>query len=161
MKGVLAAVTAATLLACGSETSGPEMPSAATTVTMEDIVTLQTAWSGYESPARLLITSETQWAEAWARIYSNISPVPVRPAVDFSQNVIVLVAMGQRPTTGYSVNITETRVHGNSLYVRVTERLPGPSCGTGQALTAPVHAVQVPRQSGGAQFIVDRQTFSC
>lgn len=150
----------AALAAGCEELTGPEMPRQAVEVGMETVL-VATASSGYAAPERRVIGTEAEWAAAWAQIHANQSPVPARPQVDFASDVVILAAMGTRPSTGYAVNITEVRVHADTFWVRVTERSPGRTCFTGAAITSPVHAVRAPRQATAATFIVTRLETRC
>lgn len=162
MRSMVAATLAALLVACSEEASGPaDMPRTALELGRQEIVSVQNAYSGFDTPARQVITTEAQWAQAWSRMHNGMTPVPPAPVVDFSRDWVLLAAMGAKPSTGHSVAITEARVHGNILYVRVVERTPGAGCVTGDAITAPVHVVSVPKQAGVSQFIVQRQTVQC
>ncbi len=139
----------------------PEIAAGAVQLETTELISLRGHWSGYEDPVRKVITDEETWAAAWDRIHAHVSPSPPAPSVDFGSSVIVLVAMGVRPTTGYSVTIQEVRRHEDRLLVTVTERSPGPRCRTGQALTAPVHAVQVTGTVSQADFQVEEDTVDC
>lgn len=148
------------ITACAGDPVGLA-PREAASLQAEEVISIQTGWSGFAEPARVVLTDDEQWAAAWETLYQYQSPVPERPAVDFRSSVLVLVAMGTRPTTGYSVKVESVQHHAGVLYVAVRERSPGASCGTGQALTAPVHIVQVPREGATARFHVTRHTYSC
>jgi hypothetical protein len=151
----------ATVMGCGDDVSAPEVPHAALELRSEDVVLVRNAWSGYDVPVRAVIRTEAQWADTWERLYRHALQPPARPAVNFADEMIVLAAMGQRPSTGYTVQITGTSLHQNTLYVRITERMPGQTCGVGLAVTAPVHVVKLPRHEASPVFIVQRETFSC
>lgn len=148
------------ITACAGDPVGLA-PREAASLQAEEVLSTQTGWSGFDEPARLVLTDDEQWVAAWETLYEGQSPVPERPAVDFGSSVLILVAMGTRPTTGYSVKVEGVQHHAGVLYVAVRERSPGASCGTGQALTAPVHIVEVPREGTTARFHVTRETYSC
>lgn len=158
---VMAVCLAGVLAGCGSDPVGAPVPEGALSIQPEEILSVQTAWSGFDEPTRALITDDEGWAAAWETLHANQSSVPERPEVDFQSNVILLAAMGVRPTTGYTVTIDEVHYYEDTLYVSVLERSPGPSCGTGQAITSPVHVVKVPTQATSARFDVSTRTFSC
>jgi hypothetical protein len=146
--------------ACGSLPTGPGVPRQAVTVTTETVLAAS-PWSGYTTPERRVITTDADWETAWAQLQGSHSPRPARPDVDFSRDVVILAAMGTRPSTGYAVAITEVRVHDGTFYVRVTERSPGRSCMVGDAITSPVHAVRAPREATRAEFVVTRVETRC
>ena len=72
--------------------------------------------SGYEAPATLVIRDSSAWAAAWATVHSGVEPQPELPAVDFSQDMLVLVAIGQQPNGGHSTVISlDGIIHSRSL----------------------------------------------
>lgn len=158
---IAAVAAAASFIACAGDPAAPGPPQDAVLLASQEVVSIQESWSGYGSIVRTVITTPQAWAEAWATLYSAVTPQPSRPDIDFAANVVVLAAMGTRPSGGHSVTIEEVRAHMGALYVAVRERSPGPACGTTGALTAPVHAVQVPREATAAFFTVTKETYAC
>jgi hypothetical protein len=156
-----AAALAAVLLAACADPTDPAVPETATRLASQEVLVIQTGWSGFEQPVRRVIADDAAWEAVWRTLHAHSTEVPARPAIDFGASVLLLAAMGTQPTGGYSVTITEVRAHQGTLYATVVERSPGPSCGTFQALTSPVHIVQVPRQGTVAQFTVQRETYHC
>ena len=57
--------------------------------------------------------------------------------------MVLVAAMGQRPTGGYLITIDGVYEHNDTLYVDVLEQSPGSGCVSAQVLTAPVFAVLV------------------
>lgn len=159
--GALLALLALFAAGCAKDAADVRIPEDAQSLAMEELYSAETHWSGYEDPVRTVITDAEAWAEAWETLHATVSPVPERPHVDFDASVLVLAAMGQRPSTGYSVTIEDVQHHEGTLYVSLLERSPGPSCMTGGALTAPAHVVQVPRAGTAVEFDVRRETYSC
>lgn len=78
--------------------------------------------------------------------------------LDFGQEMMVLVALGERRTGGYSLEIKTVRSSEDRLVVEYIERHPDPRCPTPQVLTTPYHAVAVPRSEARPRFerTVDR-----
>jgi hypothetical protein len=111
------------------------------------------AWSGFGSPARVVVRDEAAWAEAWATLFEGSSAAPTRPVIDFGAELVVVVASGERRSTGYGISVPEAAVDGDSLVVAVRETLPGASCATGQALTRPAAAVRLPRSDRAVTFV--------
>jgi hypothetical protein len=124
---------------------------------MQEVLSIQNAMTGIETPTRTLITNPETWATAWANIFANYAPSqrPPLPAIDFDARVVVLAAAGLRGAQGFFFTIEEVRRHEGTLQVLVIERWP--SCGTLPALSAPVHAVSVPRVATTAEFILTTQ----
>src|SRR3954468_7360824 len=81
-------------------------------------------WSrtGIGESRRLVIRDANAWAEFWSELGTGD-----RPAVDFTHNVVVAVAAGQRPSGGYEIAIDRIREAGGELTVDVVETAPGPN----------------------------------
>jgi hypothetical protein len=114
-------------------------------------------YSGLEAPLRTLVRSEGEWRDLWARLATDRIPRPAAPAVDFSERVVVVAAMGTRPTGGHAIRIDRVSYAGDTLWVEVTSVTPGARCVTTQALTAPVAAVSVERRPNVTARFLDRE----
>jgi hypothetical protein len=117
--------------------------------------------SGIEERQRLVIRDAARWREVWAAIVRNISPAPAAPDVDFSRQMIVLAAMGSRPTGGASITIVGVERAGGRLRVTVRETSPGRGCMTTQAFTAPLAAALVPRSDEPVDFVERSEVREC
>ena len=67
--------------------------------------------------------------------------------VDFDQHDLFIVALGERPTGGYAVNIDSIQLEGGELAVTGTASAPAADAVTTQALTYPYSAVLIPNTS--------------
>jgi hypothetical protein len=150
-----------TAVACTADPTDLRYGNAGMLLQSQQVLSITGAWSGYQAPARLIIADEQAWAAAWATIHLGNSEQPPLPAINFASSVLVLAAMGERPSTGYSVTILEVRASSGTLNVTVRERSPGSSCFTGAAMTSPVHVVEVPRQGTTGNFTVITETYGC
>jgi len=101
-------------------------------------------YGGPPAPVEAVITSAQELTSLW--------PGSDVPAVDFAREMVVFVALGERRTGGYSVEVTSATVSGDTLVVRYVERQPGPGCLTTQALTTPFHAVAIPHVQATPRF---------
>jgi hypothetical protein len=75
--------------------------------------------------------------------------------VDFQQDALLVVFMGEQRTGGYSVEVTGVRQEGARLTVTVKQTRPGPGAIVTQALTQPYHAVRIPKPPAGTQVTVE------
>jgi hypothetical protein len=104
--------------------------------------------SSGEGPRQVIARS----AEEWEALWRSHAPQKTLPAVDFSQNVVAAVFLGQRPTGGFVVRIVGTREEGGTLFVQYRETRPASGAITAQVLTAPFHIVALPRHAGQIAF---------
>lgn len=148
-------IAIAALAACAeSPLAGPpldDLPGQAVVVTRLD-ERYPSQYSGFGDPARIVVDDAAQWAEVWARLWNNQRPLPPLPAVDFAREVVIVAAMGSRPTGGYGVRVQDAAVQANQVVVRAVETSPGSGCVTTQAFTAPADVVKLPRTDRPVRF---------
>jgi hypothetical protein len=118
-------------------------------------------YSGFEAPARVVVESPVEWEIVWRRIWRNHDPVPATPSIDFDREQVLFVAMGGRPTGGYSVRVTAAAAQGDRVAVRVVETSPGSGCVLTQATTAPIDIVKLPRTSKPIDFQTVKTVREC
>ena len=109
-------------------------------------------FSGLDQPERLLIRDTAAWSDVWSRIYARRGEQPPLPAVDFAAETIVVVALGIRPTSGYSITVKNASRAGGVTTVGVESVSPGAGCGGLTATTQPVDIAKIPRSAGFVQF---------
>jgi hypothetical protein len=158
----LAALGAVCVSACTSAAPPSSEPPAGSVEVTASPVAIDGSYSGLEAPLRSLVRSESEWRDLWARLAADRIPRPEAPEIDFSERVVVVAAMGTRPTGGHAIRIDRVSYAGDTLWVEVTSVAPGPGCVTTQALTAPVAAVSVERRPNvSARFLDREETLSC
>jgi hypothetical protein len=117
-------------------------------VPMEDIkyVTIsQGEDDGPKSSKEEVISNE----DAYTTFFDG-SP-PNTPDVNWEEEMVVAVALGERSSGGYSVEITSIRHHKGSVEIRYTETVP-----TGVStdpITCPYHAVKCQRVGDRYDFV--------
>jgi hypothetical protein len=116
--------------------------------------------NGLRDSTTSVIRDAAQWRSAWATITSNHSPKAL-PTVDFSKEMVVLVALGTKATGGYTAEIERVRRVSDGISVDYVAESPGDRCGTTAALTQPMDFVIVPRVEGLATFARHNQTSNC
>ncbi|HYW30322.1 MAG TPA: protease complex subunit PrcB family protein [Gemmatimonas sp.] len=101
---------------------------------------------------RVVIRDDAAWRTAWAEMWARTGPsVPPLPAIDFSRDMIILAALGQRNSGGYSITIDSASRATSGAIVWVSKPTPG-KCGTLAALTQPVDLARVPKVDGNVDF---------
>jgi hypothetical protein len=141
------------------------------TDTLSTEATREKGYAAYDSGGDLELRRIGQWtrtgvgesrrliirdANAWAGFWSELG-VGDRPAVDFTRDVVVAVAAGQRPTGGYEIAVNRVRQANGELTVEVVETTPGPNCMTTTSLTQPVDVIVVPAPTARSWSFVERK----
>jgi hypothetical protein len=134
----------ALLLAIAMSTA--QQPGAVATIVRDNM-------SGVEEARQAVAKTQAEWAALW-RAHNGAAPAP---AVDFSKRTVVAVFLGTRPSAGYSVEVTGTKLDGKTLLVEWREFPPQPGNLSAQVLTSPAHIATIPKFDGAIKFVkVDR-----
>lgn len=110
-------------------------------------------YSQLRQPERLVVRDRAAWVAAWSSLWPDGAPIAAPPTVDFTKDMIVLTALGQRNSGGYSILIDSARATRNALIVFVGTTSPGPHCGATLALTQPVDIARLPRGDAAVSFV--------
>src|SRR5262245_64975265 len=78
-------------------------------------------------------------------------PPPV-PEVDFSREMVVVAALGRRPSSGYEIVFTGASEADGVVTMELETKAPGPRCVTLSVITAPVDLARVPKRDGRVVF---------
>ena len=117
--------------------------------------------SGITDSTRRIVTDADEWAELWGEVYAQRGSAPPVPDLDFSREMVVLAALGTRPSGGHAIHIDSARTTVGALEIFVRRIVPGPTCGTTAALTEPVTAVALPRTSLPPRFVEREVVTDC
>jgi len=114
---------------------------------------------GLERPTVIWIADAETWRSWHGRITSARLPAPAPPAVDFSREGVLLLAMGSRSTAGYALSLAEESaiVRDGVLTVRVDWREPPSGALLAQVMTNPCLLVKMPAASFERIRVVDQQ----
>jgi len=108
--------------------------------------------TGIAEARRLVIRDANGWAQFWSELGTG-----ERPEIDFTKDLVIAVAAGQRPTGGYEIAIDSVNRGEGGLSVIVVERTPSPNCMTTASLTQPVDVVVVPAADARSWSFVERK----
>lgn len=108
---------------------------------------------GITEPKRIVVTDAKNWSELWKQLHKSKIPMPEVPAVDFTKNMVIAVFMGQKPTSGYAVQIVEVAQNDGEIVVKVRKTTPPKGSIVLQVLTQPFHIVVVPKSKAQVRFV--------
>lgn len=101
--------------------------------------------SGIAATTVLVARDDAQWREIWNQHVSRELPPPQAPAVDFAQDMVVCVCIGNRPTAGWSVKVERAVKEHDTLWLDVREKAPDSDALVAQMLTNPFEMVLLPQ----------------
>ncbi len=100
--------------------------------------------------------SQSEYERIWRQTQSGRATEPDveggATEVDFDDEMVIALFMGQQSTGGYAIEVDEVRVDEQTATVYYRERRPGPDEIVTQALTSPYHLVRLPRLSQEVRF---------
>ena len=117
--------------------------------------------SGLRERERIVVRDSASWLALWPRIVGSHRPVSAVPAVNFANEMLIVVSMGTRSSGGYVIAIDSVAVAGDSLRVVVREQSPGPRCGTTAALSSPAALARVDRSELPVSFVTREVVRDC
>ena len=106
-------------------------------------------YSALKTAQRIVVRDEATWRTLWPQLQAG----PELPAIDFTREMVVVVALGERNSGGYSILIESAAATGDGVTVQVRSISPGKQCGATAALTQPVDAARLPRVEGTVRFV--------
>ena len=96
----------------------------------------------------------------WAAYEDSLQPLRSFAAVDFSQAMVLLVAL-PAPSAGYTIDFTSIEKTGGTIVASYQVLEPGEDCLVAVASTTPFVAVLARRASGDVRFVRQRRDFPC
>lgn len=92
-----------------------------------------------------ILTNTNEFQAFWDILHAGTDPVPSLPRVVFAREDVIAVLHGIAPTGGYDIEVTDVVDTPRQRGVFVELTVPGPLCGTFDAVTNPFHLVAVPK----------------
>lgn len=108
--------------------------------------------SGLVEPRREVLRDEAEFFRVWAEHAAEVARPALPPKVDFAKEMVVLVAMGQRPTGGFFIEVVDVELHGRTLEIRISERVPKPGTYQLQQVTQPFQFIALPGVQARIRF---------
>jgi hypothetical protein len=100
--------------------------------------------SGIADSTRLTVRTQAEWQQVWTSIWRSTSPVTPPPPMNFGREVVVVAALGQRYSGGYSIYVDSAYQRAGHVEVVIRKVSPGTGCATTAALTEPVDVAVIP-----------------
>ena len=113
---------------------------------------------GMRDELRLVVRDSVTWQAVWPRL---IGKPQHPPPVDFRREMLVIAAMGQRSTGGYSIAITINSDSSGPIIATVWETLPGPTCGVSTRVTSPIDVRRIPKSDPPVLFVERTEIATC
>ena len=104
--------------------------------------------SGIDTPRQVTVKTPADFAALWKSHAADRK----MPDVDFTNNMVVGIFLGSRPTAGFGAEIVSAQPESGALVVKYKETRPSRDMITAQVITSPFHLVAVPKFDGPVRF---------
>jgi hypothetical protein len=105
--------------------------------------------SGIGSFTAIVVRSAPEWTALWKKHTSSEPNPPPPPTIDFANETVAGVFLGEQPTGGYEVEIVRIEKDAAAITLSFIEKQPPPGGIVTQALTQPFHIVRFSAQGSG------------
>lgn len=105
--------------------------------------------TGFTTPIAVVLRDSAALADFWRQAGAG-GP----PPIDFSREVVIGAALGERRSGGYAVRIGAARPVDGGTEIEILEQAPGAGCMSTMSLTQPATAAALPREAvkGAVRF---------
>lgn len=114
--------------------------------------------SGVRERTQAVARTQGEWVALWDRHTRTRTAPPPPPAVDFSREMVVALFMGERPTGGYEIEVTQVERTAAGLTVHHRAKSPDPGDMLTQSLTSPFHLVKLARTDESVTFLAESRS---
>lgn len=101
-------------------------------------------FSGLSDSTRIVVRDSATWRQLWIALNRPFVPAPPLPPIDFAREMIIVAALGARPTAGYDIVIESAERDSGGVEVDVRRTTPGAGCPVSAVVTQPVDLARVP-----------------
>ncbi len=122
----------------------------------EFTILLQEAYGGLEKSEQRVITSEMDLQEVYNIINRFRRPgIPV-PKVDFQNNIVVALFMGEKASGGFSTEVNSVSMEKESMVVHIKENNPKSTDNVTMAICQPFSFVLIPKSEDGRTVVFNK-----
>ena len=127
----------------------------------QPMVLIEEGHMGFMEPVEMIIRDQDTWTLIWHELHPNQLP----PDIDFSVHQVVVVGLGPRQSSGFSVHIdcVQQLYSPGNVFTKVdyTEEIPGPNCPVLWVITYPYQLVMTPLTAGPGNFFGQEHVYNC
>jgi hypothetical protein len=109
-------------------------------------------FSGFTDSARIVVRDSATWDETWRTLHRPFIPPPPVPPVNFSREMVIVAALGARPTEGYEIVFESAREDTSGIEVDVRVSEPARGCPVAAAVTQPVDLARIAATGRAIRF---------
>ena len=109
-------------------------------------------YTGVGDSLRAVVRDTLIWRQLWERINQPFFPRPALPPIDFRREMVVVAALGKRPSAGYDVVIEGVEQDSIGIEVALRRNAPAPGCPVSAVMTQPLDLARIPASDQPVRF---------
>jgi len=99
--------------------------------------------SGVRESLQTVARNNAEWQALWQKHATAQSNPTPPPSIDFKNEIVAAVFLGDKPTGGYAIEIVGAEKTDGPLMISYSEKSPRPGSMQTQAFTQPFHIVRI------------------
>jgi hypothetical protein len=103
--------------------------------------------SNYTQFTTIEINNFKELSNVWGNFFAKYDRKPPIPSIDFEKNRLIAVALGERNSGSYSIQVISILETKNNINIVIKENKPGPSCTTSSVMVYPFQLIEIPQPS--------------
>lgn len=111
-------------------------------------------YCGHRTAGQYVIRDNAEWQNLWGKVNSDKIPQPEAPVVNFKEQMVLGVFLGEKNSGGYGIEISSIQETDSCLEVYIKEEAPQPGGAYTTALTQPYHLVKLPLTGKEVMFMI-------
>ncbi|MGB0887377.1 MAG: protease complex subunit PrcB family protein [Vicingaceae bacterium] len=103
--------------------------------------------SDYNNAETIKINTKEEFKPVWEKCYAKYDRKPALPEIDFNTNMLVVIALGERNSGGYSLQVEKVIESKNTITITATETKPGVNCASASVMVYPFQIILLPKNN--------------
>jgi hypothetical protein len=117
--------------------------------------------SGFTEFGKYFIAKQSGLSIIWDSIYVNYMQKDPIPEIDFEENEVYLIAMGEKNSGGYTIKVESVIETKKEIIVNVVKSKPGKTCMTTSVMTYPYQLFTIPKPNKSLRFNWIEKVYEC
>lgn len=108
--------------------------------------------SNYSEFTTKEILNIKELSDVWVNLFAKYDRKPPIPLIDFENKMLIALALGERNSGGYSIQVNSILETKNNININVSENKPGSTCMTSSVMVYPFQLIEIPRTAKRITF---------
>lgn len=116
---------------------------------------------GFKEKSNQIISDQKEFSKIWDQAFVNYMNKESAPEVDFTKNIVLLIALGEKTSGGHTIKVNSIVESNENTIVNILETCPGKGCMTTESITYSYQIVQIEKPNKPIQFSTIEKIIDC